>query len=115
MVFRRLLYLLTLAALLLGPVSMMSEHSAVAMPVSVVSQTHEMMTLDAGHCAEQERLPGNEQSAAVDCMIACACVPSFASPAPSPLAVAPTEHLPVLSEALSGLSPQAEPRPPQIA
>lgn len=113
--FRRFLHLLTLVALLLGPVSMVSEHAAMAMPAPAASQAHGMMALDAGHCADRERLPRDEQGPAIDCMIACACVPSFASPAPSPLAVAPTAHPAMLSHASSGLIPQAEPRPPKLS
>jgi hypothetical protein len=118
-----LLRFLLLLAVLLAPVRMTSSHAAMAMPAPGAGQEaagHELAPAD-GHCADMAPAthdePAGDASPAADnhCTIACSCVPpamgQIAAQAPSVMeAVRPAPPL-----LMSGLSPQAEPRPPKPA
>ena len=110
---RALLRLLVLAALLIAPIAMVGSHAAMAAP-----QTSEASA--GGHCADMagahdqvpaEQAPGKS----IDCMIACACVPTpgirLAEP---PLATAAPEPAMIVSLA-DGLNPAADPPPPRLS
>lgn len=116
MLLRRLLLALTLFALLLAPVAMMGDHAAMAAPAPVAAeQSHEMMTAGSGHCADSQRPVGGDVGPAVDCMVACACVPSFAAPVTEPPTVPQMAPTVASIDAVAGLNAQAEPPPPRLS
>lgn len=110
---RALLRLVMVLVMLIAPIGMVGSHAAMAAP-----QTSEASA--GGHCADMagahdqapaEQAPGKS----IDCMIACACVPSpgvqLAEP---PLAVAAPEAAMIVSLA-GGLNPAADPPPPRFS
>ena len=108
---RALLRLFVLAALLLAPLGMVGSHAAMAAPRA--SETA------SGHCADMagshDQAPADQAPGkSIDCMIACACVPSpgvqLADP---PLPVAAPEPAMIVSLA-GGLNPAADPPPPRL-
>jgi hypothetical protein len=108
MAARRFLRLLTMLALLLMPLAMISGHPAMA------SEAHAATAAD--HCAGMEKqqkrdLPGRKG----ECMTGCACILDEAGglddEAIRPIAA---ERLP-LAPALQGLHPEAATPPPRIA
>ena len=111
---RALLRLFVLAALLLAPLGMVGSHAAMAAPHAAADQAV------SGHCAEmggsQDQAPADQAPGkSIDCMIACACVPTpgvqLADP---PLPVAAPESAMIVSLA-GGLNPAADPPPPRLS
>ncbi len=110
---RALIRLFVVLTMLIAPIGMVGSHSAMAAPQAPQASA-------SGHCADMagshEQAPvGKAPGKSIDCMIACACVPSpgvqLADP---PLPVAAPE--PAMFVALStGLNPAADPPPPRIS
>ena len=108
---RALLHLFVLAALLLAPIGMVGNHAAMAAPQAP-------QALPSGHCADMtgshEQAPADKAPAkSIDCMIACACVPTpTVQLADPPLPVAVPGPAMIASLAV-GLNPAADPPPPR--
>jgi hypothetical protein len=111
----RFIRVLMLLALLLAPAGMAGRHAAMATPAAPAAA-------EAGHCAETGMRHGApaapEQgmaSGAIDCLIACACVP----PVGGALAEAalPTPLPPSNGRSLmpAGRNPAADPPPPRYS
>lgn len=110
---RAFLHLFVLAALLLAPIGMVGSHAAMAAPQAPEASA-------GGHCADMvgsnQRAPADKAPGkSIDCMIACACVPSpgvqLADP---PLPVAAPEPA-MITALVSGLNPAADPPPPRLS
>ncbi len=110
---RAFLRLFVLAAMLIAPIGMVGGHAAMAAPQAPQASA-------SGHCADMagshqqapaDKVPGKS----IDCMIACACVPSpgvqLADP---PLPVAAPEPAMIVALA-DGLNPAADPPPPRLS
>ncbi|HEY0324424.1 MAG TPA: hypothetical protein VGC46_00420 [Allosphingosinicella sp.] len=110
MCLRPLLHLFALVAMLVAPLGMVDDHAAAAAPQASAG----------GHCAD---MTGSRQQApddkapgkSIDCMIACACVPSpgvqLAEP---PLALAGPQPAMIVSR-VGGINPAADPPPPRLS
>jgi hypothetical protein len=110
---RALLRLFVVLAMLAAPIGMVGGHAAMAAPAAPRASSGD-------HCADMAG--SNEQDPAdkapgksIDCMIACACVPSAGVQlADPPLRVAAPE--PAMLVALAtGLNPAADPPPPRLS
>ena len=108
---RALLHIFVLAALLLAPIGMVGGHAAMAAAPEASP---------SGHCADMagshEQAPADKAPGkSIDCMIACACVPSptvqLADP-PLPVAVPGPAMIASLA---GGLNPAADPPPPRFS
>jgi|GEM_PF-5239718 len=118
MPIQRLLQLVLLFALVLAPLTMMSAHAAT--PVSAgVAAGHAVAQGAGGHCGEAAPTNGMEPAGdrapakSVDCTIACSCMPPAAGAPARQAAFAQRVHPPSPLPLLTGLNPQAEPRPPR--
>lgn len=117
-----LLRFLLLLAVLLAPISMMSSHAVMAMPAAGAAPMagHDVAPAD-GHCADMapatQGEPADDATPAAEnhCTIACSCIPPAAGQvaAQAPIVVEAARSAPPLL--MTGLTPQAEPRPPKIA
>ncbi|HVQ07522.1 MAG TPA: hypothetical protein VMS43_03720 [Allosphingosinicella sp.] len=104
----RILRLLLLAALMLAPAGRIGMAEAAAAPAAA-----------SGHCAdmprhEPARAPASDERMAVDCMIACAALGALPAPFVAPASVA--ANPPPIAASFpdpTGISPEAEPRPPR--
>lgn len=117
MLVKHSLRLLMLVALLIAPLGMLGGTSVAASPVAEQGAS-------GGHCEEMaashekapdRQAPSKSADCLLDCMVLCSGMPSMpvqlAEPMPRaalPMAVPP-------SAAMSGLTPQAEPRPPRVS
>jgi hypothetical protein len=118
----RILRCLVLLALLLAPVSMASTHAAMAMPASpaVATSGHEAAPA-AGHCADtapvSQDAPADDAAPAknIDCTIACSCMPPAVGSVAERASFTAGLHRPEVAPLLTGLSLEAEPRPPKRA
>lgn len=116
-----ILRFLLLLAVLLAPISMMSSHAAMALPAEEAGAMghHEMSPAPGGHCAdmapasEDEPADGASPVKNIDCTIACSCVPPAAGQIAQRPPYTPGVERPGLAALLVGVSPEAEPRPPQ--
>ena len=116
-----LLRLFLLLAVLFAPLSMASTRAAMAMPAASAGPMAEHGAGEAsGHCAQMDQSgeddpSGTPSSDDADCTIACSCTPPAAGhPIGGQLPFAPLVNKPGRSLLMSGLSPQAEPRPPRL-
>jgi hypothetical protein len=121
--FSYLVRLFVLLALLLAPLGMMNTHAAMAMPAAATDMMphHDMAQAPGGHCADTAapmgQQPADDSSPAnsAECMLACACVPpAIAQVAEQLPFIAPAFNAPDLP-LLTGLSRQAELRPPKLS
>jgi hypothetical protein len=117
-----LLRLFLLLAVLFAPLSMASTHAAMAMPAPSAGPVVEHGSAEAsGHCAQMDQSGEDDPAGApssdeADCTIACSCTPpATGHPIGEPLTFAPLVDKPGRSLLMSGLSPQAEPRPPRLS
>jgi len=112
---------LVLLALLLAPVSMASTHAAMALPAPQSAMTDHHMAPAAGHCADmataRDEAPADDSAPLenIDCAIACSCMPSTVGVVGERPSFTARVHHTEPSPLLTGLSPQAEPRPPKLA
>ena len=115
MVAMRLLRFLTLIALLVAPVGMMSGHAAMAMSRATIDGHHMAATTAPDHCAGMDQPSKKSSDGSIDCTISCSALPT-ADPqiAAHPLAAASVPHV-LLSESVHGLQPEADPPPPRFA
>ena len=119
----RLLQLVLLLAVMLAPLSMMSAHAAMAMaaPTAAATADHDMAEAPGGHCAEAARASGqapdggDAPTKSADCAIACSCVPPAAGQVAEQADFTARPHPPGRFPLPAGLSPEAEPRPPQLS
>lgn len=117
----RLLRFILLLAVLFAPVSMMNSHAATAMPGAEAPATshHLMAQAPEGHCADtapaSEDQPADDASRVKNCAIACSCIPPAAGQIAARLPFTAPVHRPGPSLIMTGLTPQAEPRPPKFA
>jgi hypothetical protein len=102
----RFIRVLMLLALLLAPAGMAGRHAAMATPAAPAAA-------EAGHCAETGMRHGApaapEQgmaSGAIDCLIACACVPPVGGALP------PSNGRSLMP---AGRNPAADPPPPRYS
>lgn len=112
----RLLRFLTMIAMLFAPLAMSGSHAAMAMPAPAAMAPmsgHEAAAAD--HCADMGGASKDLPTADIDCMMACAAMPSalsevaaysVAAALPPPLALASGVH---------GLHPESETPPPRFA
>jgi hypothetical protein len=118
----RLLRLLTIVALLLAPLTMVSEHAAMAMPAPVAAdaETHHMGSAgQSEHCAGMAERSDDDTAPQSDCMTDCAIACSAIPPLRSEMAahdpiVALVEPLPLVA-GIDGLHPESDPPPPRAA
>lgn len=116
----RLVRLFTILALLFAPLSMVSEHAAMAMPMQANAAAHHAESArPADHCAdmsgqsEDETVPGRD--CMIDCTIACSGIPSVGSViADQAMPAALDQPLPLVSR-IRGLHPESADPPPRIA
>ncbi|HEX8444751.1 MAG TPA: hypothetical protein VF631_14000 [Allosphingosinicella sp.] len=121
MVARRLVRILTMLALLLAPLSMVSEHAAMAMPAPTASAHHEQAAGQSAHCAEMagqtqtEDQDSRSGDCLIDCAIACSAIPPLANiVADHTLPPALAQPLPLVSR-IAGLHPESDDPPPRTA
>lgn len=108
----RLLRILTLVALLLAPLGMMSGHAAMAMG-SAAEATNSMGPAD--HCGGMDKPARHQPASGIDCTIACSAVPSAeGTVATHPIAAAQIPPI-ALATSLFGLHPESDPPPPRLA
>lgn len=116
MVALRLLRFLTLVALLIAPLRMMSAHAEMAMPAPADKGHHMAAAATSDHCGGGMNQPRKDQPASgIDCTIACSACPSAESTLiahPHPAAPIPPA---TLASALIGLHPESDPPPPRLA
>lgn len=118
----RIMRLLVLLALLLAPVSMAGTHAAMAMPAGhgAAMADHDMAPT-AGHCADMaptsEEAPADDTAPArnIDCALACSCMPPAVGGVAQRVPFTAGVHRPESPLLLTGLSLEAEPRPPKRA
>lgn len=118
MLFKHSIRLLTLFALLFAPLGMLGGAPAkAAMPSAGES-------VGSGHCDEpvasheqapDEQAPAKSLDCLMDCMVLCSGMPSVSIQLVEPMLPAPMIMLAARSAPVCGLSPQAEPRPPQYS
>ena len=111
MPLKHLVRLLTLLALLLAPLGMLSGHAAMAAPAPAKASA-------SGHCADmagaQHEAPDNPAPAkSIDCMMVCSCIPPLAARLGEPPMRSEAPRASVLATLGLGLHPEAEPRPPR--
>ena len=111
MSLQQLARLLTILALLLAPMSMLSGHAAMAAP---------MADAERGHCAEmagaQDESPDQPASGnSIECMIACACVPPTGAQLFGAPLVIKSADIPGLADFVVGSNPSADPPPPRLS
>ena len=112
MVALRLFRFLTLFALMLAPLGMMSAHARMAMPASA-SSGHEMAA--SSHCPGMDQPRKEKPVSGIDCTIACSALPSAESTiAVHPMAAAEVPPI-ALVTFLPGLHPESDPPPPRLA
>jgi hypothetical protein len=113
----RFIRMLMLLALLLAPAGMAGRHAAMAAPAAAAA-------MGSGHCAEtgmrHDAPAAPEQgqglpSAAIDCLIACACVPPVGGALAEAVAPAPLPHASGRSLMPAGRNPAADPPPPRYS
>lgn len=105
---------LTLLAVLLAPLTMMSSHAAAApMPMA-----HAMGGADAmaGHCPSA----GDEQdkqkpAASIDCTIMCSAMPAGGNVFPARIAMPALDLVQPVEIGGHGLNPAADPPPPRLS
>ena len=109
---RALLGIFALLAMLIAPIGMVGGHSVMAAPRTPSAV--------AGHCADMagfhEQAPADKTPGkSIDCMIACACMPSSGVQlGDPPLPVAAPEPAMIVS-LVDGLNPAADPPPPRLS
>ena len=118
MLLKPLVRLLTLFALLLAPLPMLGGASAMtASPLAGASAS-------SGHCAEaavpddqapDKSAPAKSLDCLMNCMVLCSGMPSVSIQLAEPLPPAPLALTAAPSSLVRGLTPQAEPRPPQFS
>ena len=117
-VMKNLVRLLTLLALLIAPMGMLGSHAAMATAPSVQAAA------SGGHCAEtagsheqfpDEQAPSKSLECMMDCMMLCSGMPAMTAQLAEPLSPSPMAAAISLSLPVRGLTPQAEPRPPQFS
>ena len=109
---RALIRLFVLVAMLIAPIGMVGSHAAMAAPHAPQAASSHCADMAGSHeQAPADKAPGKS----IDCMIACACVPSpgvrLADP---PLAVTGPEPAMIVALA-GGLNPAADPPPPRFS
>ena len=114
MVALRLLRFLTLVALLVAPLRMMSAHAEMAVPSTPSASHHMAADMPAGHCDDTGQPDKSAPGGSIDCATACSAMPGaegelFAHP--QALASIPP---PALAAALVGLQPESDPPPPRF-
>jgi hypothetical protein len=111
--FRAFLRLFVVLTMLMAPIGMSGGHAAMAAPRAPDSAA-------GGHCADMagghQQAPGDKAPGkSIDCMIACACVPTpgvqLADP---PLALAGPQPAMIVSR-IGGINPAADPPPPRLS
>lgn len=115
---KNLVRLMTLLALLIAPLGMLSGTSAMAaMPSANTS-------ISEGHCAEMagshdqtsdEQAPTKSVECMLDCMMLCSGMLSIIPQLAERLELPPMALTASSSSLVRGLTPQAEPRPPQFS
>jgi hypothetical protein len=116
MVAWRLLRFLTLLALLIAPLRMMSAHAEMAMPAASAQGDHHMAAASPSeHCGGMDQPRKDQPVSGIDCTIACSACPSADTRVdvhPQAVAAVP----PVASASvLLGLHPESDPPPPRLA
>lgn len=112
----RLWRILTIFALLVAPLGMLSGHAAMAMPgPAATAMEHEAMTSSGGHCADQDRQSGQQRGSSIDCMIACSALPSAAFQVADQTATHTPAPTPALASSLRGRHPESDPPPPRLS
>ena len=115
-----LIRLLIVLALLLAPMTMVGEHSAMAMPPAPEASAHHPGDSSEGaHCDEMTGQPLKEKTpdseCLIDCAIACSAIPAVAGQmADQPLAIDLAQPLPLVAR-ISGLHPESDLPPPRTA
>lgn len=116
MVALRLLRFLTLLALLIAPLRMMSAHAEMAMPAaSGAAAHHTAANVPSDHCGGMDQ-PGNEPPpSGIDCTIACSACPSAETQVDGHPVAAAAEPPVAVASILLGLHPESDPPPPRFA
>ncbi len=115
MVALRLLRFLTLLALLIAPLRMMSAHAEMALPASPAAGHHMAAAGPSDHCGGMDESGKRTPDSSIDCALACSAMPGAQSELmahPQALAAIPPA---TLADALLGLHPESDPPPPRIA
>jgi hypothetical protein len=109
-------------ALLLAPLSMVSEHAAMAMPaMATTAPHHQQADNQPAHCADmagetQDKEQGSPaRDCLIDCAVACSAIPPLNNVvALQALPPAMAQPLPLLSS-IAGLHPESDDPPPRLA
>lgn len=118
MVIKNLVRILILMAWLVAPMGMLGSHTAMASTGNMQAATSDEHCTDMAGSHDQssdEQAPAKSIECIMDCMMLCSGIltmtPQLAERMePSPMALAVS-----LSSLVRGLTPQAEPRPPQFS
>jgi hypothetical protein len=116
----RLMRVMTLLAVLLAPLGMMSTHVAAAAAMAgahAMPMAHDMEAAAMpGHCppADGEQDQG-KMGPAIDCTLMCAAMPAADSALDERIAFPAIKAAPSLQDRGRGLNPAADPPPPRLS
>lgn len=113
----RLLQFVLVITLLFAPICVMDSGAATAMHHRASSGEQQVMTADAGHCADvgDEREDEQERSADLDCRTTCSGVLAQMPILRGSLAVSSVPQNMALAAAEPGMNPAADPPPPRLS
>lgn len=118
MPLKHLFRLLTLFALLIAPLNMLGDKA------EAMAATPKAEAMASGHCAGMSELhekspdkqfPSRSVECMLDCMMLCSGMPTMSPRLAEPVAPPPMAMPAFVPTLDQGLSPQAEPRPPQFS
>ena len=113
----RLVRFLTLCAMLFAPLSMSGAHAALPVAGAAATTSHVEAAPPAGHCADMDETQdqNGQSNPSIDCMIACAALPSADFAVTSHPTAPDTIDPAPLPNGLSGLHPGSDPPPPRLS
>jgi len=112
----RLMRFLTVLAVLFAPLGMLGGHAAMALQATPqATMDHAGRMEPAGHCADREKQSQDRPMSSIDCMIACAALPTPESETPDHPLPAAIDRPVSLATGLHGLHPESDPPPPRIS
>jgi hypothetical protein len=110
-----LLRFLSLIALILAPIGMMSGHAAIAMSAVSAGAHHMDEMASPDHCAGMDQPSKNSSQTSVDCTFACSVLPAAETEIGAhPLAASSAPYARP-NQAVHSLHPESDPPPPRYA
>ena len=115
MVLPRLMRVLTLLAVLLAPLAMMSSHAQAAAPAAV-NHVRGGSSAMPGHCPPAGEEQDKQKPAPnIDCTIMCSAMPAPDAVIPAQPALTALDLVQPLGIGGYGLNPEADPPPPRLS